>query len=228
MINHLSWETPIQESIFLLYFLTIGSNTRILWKGGNSSHFILSKRLYQGWTGFYGEFFEKRFCSLIGINMDFSNFENITLIHSFTHFHNRNPCFSCSIEENWLDRRGTTILWQDRSMYIYTELERHIQNLCREYTPIGNDYKIITLIRTYGIKKIYISSNTLRWENRYLMIHCQNLYWSWLEFFGTADRYILIRYNKRYLHIRRLNEVCKYRCRQDRGTKKSNTHMQRV
>jgi hypothetical protein len=118
----------------------------ILRKRGDTTMLELIESHDEGRSGHLSKFLKESFACFERIYGDFLDLQDISLIHALTHLHDRHACFFFSMQKCGLDRRGSSILREDRAMNIDTHLLRHIEDLLGEDAPIGDDDEIVTIM----------------------------------------------------------------------------------
>lgn len=158
MIDVFRWFGPVDQTIFFLDFFTVGGSLVILGKWGDPTSLEFAKCLYECRTRYVREFLEKRPSSLSIFDGDRAYLQYISLIHTLTHPHYSDTCFTLSMEERSLYRRSTSIGRKEGTMDINTHFFWYFEEVERENLPIGDDDKIFTCETSHYIEKFSISS----------------------------------------------------------------------
>lgn len=189
-------------SIFFFDFFTVRRPLIILRKWSDSAMIELWKCIEQCRSRIQGKLIKKSHCCFILPYGYLTDFENITLIHTFTHLHYRHSCHIVSLEKRCLYRRSSSIFWEYRSMYIDTHFFWYLEEFEWEDLPIGHDDEIITCKRADIIQKLLIVSDLSRLVERNIMCYGYFLHWTGFHSLVTTKGFVRISHDKYYLDTR--------------------------
>lgn len=106
------------------------------------------------------------------------------------------------MEECRLNRRGSTIGWQDRTMYVDAHLRGDLEEFEWQDLAIRHDDKIITVICSDIIEELLVFTDLHGLKNRNIARKCEFLDWTWLHDLVTTERLVRIGHDEGDLELR--------------------------